>query len=295
MPIFHLLLTLVVIIVWGVNFLFVKLCLHEISPLLLCALRFFFASIPAIFFIKPPEAPLKIVALYGLVMFALQFGLVFTGMQVGMTPGMASLIMQTQVFFSIFFAYLFLGERPNMGQIFGALVAFTGMGLVTLHFDATVTLLGFILLLGAAISWGLGNLIVKKINTNNFISVVVWGSFIAFPFMLLASLLFEGPTQISTAYQQISWVGIGSLSYIVYASTLIGYGLWNWLLGIYPVSTITPFTLLIPVVGILSSVIFLGEPFQLWKLVTCLLVVSGLCINLLSKRPFTPKSEPEAA
>ncbi len=295
MPISHLLLTLLVVVIWGLNFIFVKLGLEEISPLLLCALRFFLASIPAVFFIKPPSVPFRIVALYGLVMFALQFSLVFMGMHVGMTPGMASLIMQVQVFFSMFFAVLFLGEQPSISQVAGALVAFMGIGLVALHFDTNVSLLGFILILAAAATWGVGNLITKKIKTTNFIAVIVWGSFVACLPMFLLSLIFEGPHRIVTSYHHLTWQGIGSLLYIVYASTWVGYGIWNWLLGRYSVGMIVPFTLLVPVVGILSSILLLGEPFQLWKLNAGLLVISGLCINILSPRFFMTKAQPNEA
>jgi len=295
MPIPHLLLILIVIVVWGFNFIFVKFGLEEISPLLLCASRFLLASIPAVFFIKPPEVPFKIVAAYGLVMFALQFGFVFMGMYVGMTPGMASLIMQVQVFFSMFFAVLFLDEQPNMGQVIGALVSFIGIGVVAKHFDSNVSLLGFIFMLAAAASWGVGNLITKKIKTTNLIAVVVWGSLVACLPMFFFSLIIEGPQSIVTSYNNVTWKGIGSLLYIVYVSTWVGYGIWSWLIGRYPVGTIVPFTLLIPVVGILSSVLILGEPFQLWKLVACLLVISGLCINIISSRLMTVKIQPEEA
>ena len=295
MPISHILLTLLVAVIWGLNFIFVKLGLEEISPLLLCALRFFLASIPAVFFIKPPAAPFKIVALYGLVMFALQFALVFMGVHAGMTPGMASLLMQVQVFFSMFFAVLFLGEQPSISQVVGALVAFIGIGLVAMHLDTNVSLLGFILILAAAATWGIGNLITKKINTTNFIAVIVWGSLVACLPMFVLSLIFEGPERIVASYNHLTWQGIGSLLYIVYVSTWIGYGIWNWLLGHYSVGMIVPFTLLVPVVGILSSVLLLGEPFQLWKLNAGLLVISGLCINILSPRFFMAKAQANEA
>lgn len=295
MPIQHLLLVFVVILAWGINFIFVKIGLQEIPPLLLCALRFFLASIPAIFFVKPPKASLWLVAAYGLFMFALQFSFVFLGMYVGMTSGMASLIMQVQVFFSMFFAVFLFGEQPQLKQIFGALVAFAGIGVVALHFDQHVSLLGFLCILAAAAAWGIGNLIAKKINTDNLISVIVWGSFIICLPMFAAALAIEGPQSFVSTYHHITWKGIGSLLYIVYISTWIGYGLWNWLLGRYPVSVVVPFTLLIPLVGIISSVLVFGEPFQLWKLVACLLVITGLCINIFSARLFRPKLRSEAA
>ena len=284
MPIAHLLLALLVAIIWGVNFLFVKLALDEISPLFLCALRFLLASVPAIFLIKPPAIPFRLVALYGLIMFALQFALLFIGMNAGMTPGMASLIIQVQVFFSMFFAAALLGEQPSLWQVGGALVSFIGIGLVAMHVDKNISLLGFMFILAAAATWGLGNLITKKIKDINMMALVIWGSFVAFVPMLILALVVEGQDKLVYSYQHLTGLGLSSLFYIVYISTWIGYGVWNWLLSRYAIGTIVPFTLLVPVVGILSSVLILGEPFQLWKLTAGLVVIIGLCINVLSTR-----------
>lgn len=293
MPITHLLLALLVVIIWGVNFVFVKFGLDEISPLLLCAVRFILASVPAIFFIKRPSTSFKIVASYGLVMFALQFSLLFMGMYFGMSPGMTSLIMQVQVFFSMFFAAILLGERPRSWQLIGALVAFSGVGLVALHCDKNISLLGFLFILAAAATWGIGNLITKQAKDINIISLVVWGSFVAsFP-MLIFSLIFEGPKNIIYSYHHLSWLGFASVLYIVYASTWVGYGVWNWLVSRYPVGVIVPFTLLVPIVGILSSILILNEPFQIWQLFAAILVMAGLCINVLGGGIFVRKLQSE--
>jgi O-acetylserine/cysteine efflux transporter len=296
MPIPHLLLALLVVLIWGVNFLFVSFGLEEISPLLLCALRFLLASIPAIFFIKIPQGNFKAIVLYGFVMFALQFALLFIGMNIGMPPGMASLLMQTQVFFSMFFAVVFLGEQPNLGQIIGALVAFTGIGLVAKHFDSDISFAGFVCILAAAATWGLGNLITKKIEVskNSAMAIIAWGSFVACLPMFLLSLLFEGTSSFVDTFQHLSIRGIGSLFYISFASTWIGYGVWNWLIARYPVGMVAPFTLLVPIIAILSSALVLGEPFQQWKLAAGLLVIGGLCINVLGSRYFVVKQLPEA-
>lgn len=284
MPIRHLLLALLVVAVWGFNFIFIKLGLAEMSPLLLCAARFLFASVPAIFFIKPPAIPFKVVALYGLITFALQFSFLFIGMQVGMTPGLASLLMQTQVFFSILFAVIFLEEMPNIWQVIGAIISFTGIGLVAMHLDKHISLAGFILIIASAASWGLGNLVSKKMKNVNMISLVVWGSFVAFFPLLLISLIFDGPNSLIYSVKHISWVGVSAVLYIVLGATWVGYGIWNWLLSRYPVTTVAPFTLLVPVFGILSSVLLLNEPFYRWKFLAGLLVITGLCINLLGTR-----------
>lgn len=289
MPISHFLLALLVVVVWGINFLFVKLGLDEISPLLLCAVRFILASIPAIFFIKPPAVPFKIIVAYGMFMFAIQFGLIFIGMRVGMPPGVASILLQVQVFFSMVFAAILLGEIPHIWQIAGALISFTGIALIGMHLDKNVSLIGFLCILAAAASWGIGNLVIKKTRNINMIALVVWGSFVAcFP-MIILSLMFEGTSSIYHSYHHLTWLGITSVLYIVYISTWVGYGTWSWLLGRYPVGMVVPVTLLIPIVGILSSAIVLGEPLQAWKIVAGLLVVGGLCINLFGARFFMKK------
>ncbi len=286
MPITHLLLALVVVIVWGFNFLFVKLSLEEFSPLFLCALRFLLASVPAVFFIKPPVGvPFRLIAWYGLIAFAMQFSFLFMGLYVGMTPGMTSIVMQVQIFFSLFFAIVFLGERPKVSQIAGALVSFTGIALIASNFEKSNSLLGFIFILAAAASWGIGTLITKKVKNNSgrtMFALVIWGSLVAVVPMLLLSLIFEGPQSMLYTYHHVTWVGASSLLYTVYGSTLVGYGIWNWLLSRYPVGVIVPFTLLVPIVGVLSSVLILAEPFEAWKLLAGLLVIGGLCINLLS-------------
>jgi O-acetylserine/cysteine efflux transporter len=295
MPLSHLMLAFLVAIIWGINFLFVKIALDEISPILLCALRFLLASIPLVFFLKPPAVPFRLVIWYGLIMFVLQFLFFFIGMHSGMIPGMASLIMQVQIFFSMFFASLFLNEKPTTHQILGALVSFCGIGLVGFHFDNDISATGFILILASAAAWGFGNLITKKTKNINMMALVVWGSFVAcFP-LLLMTLLFEGTQSIVQSYNHITWKGLLAVFYIVYASTWVGYGVWNWLLSRHAVAVIVPFTLLVPVVGILSSVMFLGEPFQEWKLISCLLVITGLCINILGARFYPIKVAQEAA
>ncbi|MGQ3890639.1 EamA family transporter [Legionella sp. CNM-4043-24] len=284
MPLPHLLLALLVAVIWGVNFIFVSLSLQEVAPLLLCALRFLLASVPALFFVKFPSAPFRIVAAYGLLMFALQFSLLFVGLQAGMTAGMASMIMQVQVFFSMFFAAVFLKERPTGWQIMGALVSFSGIGMVAGHFDSNLSFTGFSLILAAAATWGLGNLIIKKTNNVNMMALTIWGSFIACIPMFVLSLLLEGPARIVGSFEHLGLMGAASIAYIVYVSTLVGYGLWNWLVSRYPVGVVVPFTLLVPIIGITCSILILGEPFHLWKLEAGALVIGGLGISLFGAR-----------
>lgn len=295
MPIAHLLLALLVVIVWGLNFIFVKLSLDEFSPLFLCALRFILASVPAIFLIKPPTGvPFRLVAWYGMITFAMQFSFLFMGIYAGMTPGMASIVMQVQVFFSVFFAMIFLGEQPKIWELAGAFVSFSGIVLIATNYENNSSLWGFIFIIAASASWGFGTLITKKIKIKtdrNMFALVIWGSFVAFIPMLVLSLIVEGPKSIMYTYHHVTWVGASSLLYTVYASTLVGYGVWNWLLARYPVGIIVPFTLLVPIVGVLSSILILAEPFETWKLLAGFLVIGGLGINLFSTYLVSQRAE----
>lgn len=271
--------------IWGCNFIFIKLGLREMSPFMLCAVRFFLASVPAIFFIRPPAVPFRLVAAYGLITFALQFALLFMGMREGVAPGLASLLLQVQIFFSVIFAVVFLGEKPSLWQVVGALIACAGIAVVALHIHSgVVTWYGFALVLAASAAWGLGNLVSKKLGKVNMMALVVWGSFVACPPLLLMAWLFDPPGSMANSLYHLSSTGILSVAYIVYASTWFSYGVWNWLLSRYPVATVVPFTLLVPVFGMLSSALVFGEGFESWKMLAAALVIFGLCVNFLGPR-----------
>ena len=283
----HLLLALGIVFIWGVNFAIIKLGLRQVSPLALGVARFFLAAFPWVFFIPRPKVPLGMIALYGFLIFALQFGFLFTGMKLGMSAGLSSLILQLQVFFTIGLSVLMLGERPTGWQLAGAVLAFAGVGVVALNVGGDVTVVGLILLVAAAASWGGGNIVSKRISqrssTSNVLGLVVWGSLFALPVLLAVALVLD-PEHLVSSFTSLDWVSIGSIAYIVYLSTLLGFAVWAGLLARYPVSTVAPFTLLVPVFGFLGSTVLLGEPLQGWKLGASSLVIAGLCINLFGSR-----------
>lgn len=284
MRIQHLILALFVVAVWGFNFVVIEVGLHEIPPLALCAIRFLLTSIPAIFFFKRPAISWKLLIAYGLIMFALQFNFLFAGIYAGVTPGLASLIMQTQIFFTVILATIFLHEKPNQWQILGMLTAFAGIVLVGIRLEGNVTFAGFIFLVAAGAAWAVGNLMSKKIGQTNMFGLVIWGNFIAFPLTLLSAFLFEGKTAVLLSLHHLSWLTLAAVGFIVYCSTIFGYGSWGWLLRRYPIATVAPYALLVPIIGFFSSAIVLHEPLQSWKLFAGLLVVTGLFINFFGTR-----------
>jgi O-acetylserine/cysteine efflux transporter len=280
----HLFLILAIVVIWGVNFIAVHIALETVPPFFLCALRFGFSALPWVFFLPRPKAPLKMIAGYGLFNFALQFGFVFTGLHLGFSPGLASLVVQVQVFFSMGLAYLFFQDRPSLFKIVGSLISFIGIGIVGAHVDGSSTFWGLVLMLLAAFSWASGNMFTKKVNTDSPLALVVWGNLFAFPVMLMVSLFFDGPAMISSSLQNSSWATIGAVLFIVYVSTHIGYGAWGFLIKSYSTSAVVPFTLLIPVVGFLSSTIYLGEEFSSWKLIASLFIIGGVVFNMLESQ-----------
>ena len=154
-------------------------------------LRFFFAAFPAVFFIQRPNIAFRQVVAFGLVMFALQFTLLFLGMTAGTTAGLASLLLQVQVFFTILLAVVFLHEKPSVWQIAGAVISFSGIGLVAANLGGDISALGMGLIIAAAASWGAGNLISKRLGKIDMLALVIWGSFVAWPPLLLVSFIFE--------------------------------------------------------------------------------------------------------
>lgn len=284
MPITHIFLAFLVAFVWGINVIFIKLGLKEMSPLLLCALRFLVAGLPAIFFVPLPKGQFRTILIYGLVMFDLQFGLLFTGMYLGMPAGMTALVTQVQVFFSIFFAVILLKEQPHPSQILGAMVASLGIVLMGLHLDRDLTISGLIFVLGAAATWGTGNLIIKKCSYVDNTALLTWGCFFAaFPMTFLTWVI-DGPDKIFYSLTHMTLIGILAVAYIAFLSTWVGYGVWNWLLVRHPIATVAPFTLLTPIAGMIGAVFILHEPLYMWKVISGILVLLGLYLNTFGTR-----------
>jgi len=284
MPLTHLLITLILIVIWGLNFVVIQVALQELPPILLTFLRFFFAAFPTVFFLKPPKTSWKLLFSYALTLIVLDFCFLFTGMYIGVSAGIASLTLQTQVFFTAILAVIFLKERMSKAQILGAFIAFVGVAYVALNTGGDVNFMGLLLVELAALSWAAGNLVSKKIGRVDMLSLVTWGSLISLPFLLALSFLLESHLWSMETIINLSWKGIGALAYLVYPVTLFGFAMWSWLLSRHPATVVAPFTLLIPIVGFSSSALLLGESLPLWKIIAGVLVIVGLVINLYGHR-----------
>lgn len=280
----HILAALLAVITWGINFVVIKIGLQGLPPVLFTASRFIFSALPLIFFVPFPKTSWKWVVAYGMFQFAFQFTLLFCGIKLGFPAGLASLVMQLQAFITMGLAVIIMGEKPQFVQVLGALIALSGMALVAMHLEVQATIIGFLLVVAGAVCWAIANIVTKKIGVVNPLSMVVWGSAIASPPLLLASYMMEGMDAWQAAYAQLNWTSIGAIAYQSYPNTIVGFGIWSWLMRKYPAATIAPFTLLVPVVGMVTASIVLNETLFWWKICAGLLVLGGLACNQFGLR-----------
>lgn len=284
MPPSHLLLALAVVFVWGTNFVVIRWGLDGLPPFLFATLRFALSALPWLLFIPRPTAPWRKLAAFGVLLGVGQFGLLFLAIQGRISPGLASLVVQIQVFFTIGMSLVLMRERVRGFQVMGLLLALAGLAVIAAHLDATVTLLGLMLVIGAAFFWACANLVVKSLGPVNMLHFMVWSSAFAVPPLLVISVLTEGVPAITAALQGADAVVWGSVLWQALGNTLFGYGVWNWLLARHPAATVTPLALLVPVFGMGASALSLGEPLPGWKLGAGALVLSGLAVIVLWPR-----------
>ncbi len=291
MPFSHLLLALAVVFVWGTNFVVIKWGLAEFEPFLFAALRFALSIVPWIFFVPRPPVAWSRLAVFGVLLGAGQFGLLFLAMRSDVTPGLASLVIQTQVFFTIGLAMAIQGERVGLAQYAAMALAVAGIGLIGWHGvssgDGSITPLGLGLLLAAAACWALANLVVRRAGKVNALAFIVWSSPFSLPPLIVMGLYFHGLEPMLQSLQNASLAGWGAVIWQAVGNTLFGFGAWNWLLARYPAATVTPAALLVPVFGMSASAWLLGESLPGWKLLAAALVIAGLALNFLASRPRT--------
>ena len=279
LPLRHFLLALAVVAVWGINFVVIKFALGQLPPLLMAALRFGLVLIPGLFFVARPAVRLGNLALYGFLIGGCQFGLLYVAMNGHISPGLASLVIQVQVFFTIGLAMRLAGERVRRFQWFALLLASAGIAIIILHTDGSTTPLGLFLVLLAALAWAGGNIAAKQGAPANMLAYVVWSSAFALPPLILLSLAVEGWDAISVALQTAD-----ATAWAAWGNSLFGYAAWGWLLAKHPAATVTPMALLVPVFGMSASTLWLGESLPPWKLAAAALVMTGLALNLLWPR-----------
>ena len=283
-------LILAVVAMWGFSFVLIKVALRDVPPFALVAMRFFFAAVPLVFFIPRPRMPAGVVIAYGLAIGVFQFGLLFLGMNLGMPAGLSSLVIQVQIFFTIGLGIAFLGDRLRRENVFGAAIATLGLALLTYYKvrgGMASTFIGLMLVVVAAFAWAVGNIIAKRaagVHEADMFSLVVWSSLV--PPLPLAAIawMFEGGPAVVQAVRSASALTWACLLFLAYGATLFGFASWARLLHRYPTALVSPFGLLIPVSGLASGALLLGESLAPLQLVGVALVLAGLAINVYGAR-----------
>lgn len=276
----HTLLAVAIVAVWGTNFVVIKLALAHLPPLLFATLRFTLAAFPGVFLLRRPAVPLRQLATYGILTGVGQFGLLFIAIHGGFAPGLASLVIQSHVFFTIGLALWLSGERLCPAQLVALALGAAGIAVIGANTGGTTTLGGVAMVLGAALAWASSNMIQRRAIGVNMLAYVVWASLFAVPPLLLLSLWIDGWPAIvagirgagTTTWAAVMWQAVGN--------TMFGYGAWGFLLTRYPAATVAPWSLLVPVFGMTTAAWWLAEPLPGWKLGAAAMILGGLALNV---------------
>jgi len=283
----HFLLALAVVAVWGTNFVIIKVALEHLPPLLFAALRFVLAVLPAIVFLPRPAASCRNLAAYGVLIGVGQFGLLYLAMRSSISPGLASLVIQTQVFFTIGLSMLLTQERLRPMQWVALGLAVAGIAVIALNTGGSTTGGGLAVTLVAAASWAAANTVSRRAGRVDALAYVVWSSVFAVPPLLALSWLVEGGEAIVAGLRSADAATWAAVLWQSVGNTLFGFAAWGWLLARHPAATVSPMALLVPVFGIATAAWWMGEPLPGWKLVAAALVIGGLALNLLQKNATT--------
>jgi O-acetylserine/cysteine efflux transporter len=288
-------LALSVVFIWGTNFVVIRWGLDGLPPFLFATLRFTLSALPWLLFIRRPAVPWHKLAAFGVLLGVGQFALLFLAMRADISPGLASLVIQVQVFFTIGLSMVALGERVRGYQLVGLLLAVAGLVVIASHLDATLTVKGLALILAAAFFWACANMVVKTVGRVDMLGFMVWTSLFAVPPLLALSLWLEGAQLIATSVVNASAGVWACVLWQAIGNTLFGYGAWNWLLARHPAATVTPMALLVPVFGMGASALSLGEPLPAWKVGAGALVLCGLVVIVVWPRLLTALVKAETA
>lgn len=274
----HLLLSALVAVLWGINFVVIDVGLRHFPPLLFAALRFVFVAVPAIAFVPRPPVRWRWLLAVGLLMGFGQFGLLFIGMSMAMPAGLSSLVLQAQAVFTLVFGAALLGERLGWHVVVGTLLASAGIAVIGLASSGSIPVPALLLVVAAAASWGAANICTRVAKPPPGVGLLVWSSIVPPVPLLGLSLLVEGRSRVTHALATPDAAALGALAFVVVVATLFCFGAWTSLLGQYPAGTVAPYALLVPVAGMGSAWVVLGERPGPAQVAGSLVVLAGLAV-----------------
>jgi O-acetylserine/cysteine efflux transporter len=274
-----LLLALLAVCVWGSNFVVVRWGLDRVPPFTLAALRFLFSAFPAVLLVRKPPATWINIAAFGMILGFGQFGLLFLGMRIGITPALASLVLQMQAFFTVGLAALLVREALRINNLVALALAAGGLVVIAMNGGNSATPEGLTLVLVAALAWATCNMIARSAGTSRMVAYMAWSSLFAAPPLLACALILEGAQPLAATLARPGLPMVAIIFWQSAMNTLLAYGIWNSLLTRYRAAQVAPLSLLVPIVAILFSTLLIHERLQDWKLLACGLILGGLAIN----------------
>jgi O-acetylserine/cysteine efflux transporter len=274
---------------WGFNFVVIEWGMHGVPPLLFVAMRFTLVVFPAVLFVRRPDAPWRTVLTIGAFMSLGQFGLLYVSMAAGLSPGLAALVLQAQVIFTIAIAAGVLRELPSPAQVAGVAIGIGGLAVVAIGRGGNAPLSALALCLLGALSWGIGNVLSRASGIQGGLGLTIWSGVVV-PLPLLAlSLLIDGPGAVADALVGLSWQSSVSTLYTSVLSSIVGYSIFNSLLSRYPSSAVVPWVLLAPVVAMGSAWALLGQRPNLAEAAGGLVLIVGVLFTLRKARAAAPE------
>ncbi|MFC3034348.1 EamA family transporter [Pseudoalteromonas fenneropenaei] len=278
------LLAILVTAIWGWNFSIIKLGLGTLDPFMLAGLRFLFCALPLIFFVQKPNTSLKAMIFYGVLFGTGVWGMVNVGVYLGVSAGVASLLLQFSAFFTIIFGVLFFKEKVGMPQLFGFSVAMLGLMIVLNLTDGSISYAGIAFVLFGALCWSLTNVVVKKVKPNNVFSFLVWSClFASFPLFVLGYFVNGGDALVQMS-QNIDAMTVFSIFFQIYPATLFSFWIWSSLMKKHPISSVAPLSLLVPLFGLMGSMVIFDEALNVDKMAAFGLILSGLIIGMFGSK-----------
>jgi len=286
-----LLAALAVVVIWGTNFVAMKIGLRELTPFQMGAGRYLFALLPLVAFIRPPKLAWRWVLLYGLCQGVGQFGLLFLALRAGMSASLASVLLQTQVFFTALLGVALLREQVGRALQAGMLLAALGLACFGINYAVSgageVTIAGLLLVLAAAAMWAASNIVVRLARRAapafDVLGFMVWSSLVPIaPFCLLS--WWADPVAARAHVSTLAWQTWAALAYLGWAATILGYALWTGLLKRHPANRIAPFSLGVPVVGITAGMLLLGDRITAWQWAGIAMIVASLAMVVFGGR-----------
>ncbi|MGJ9413886.1 EamA family transporter [Aeromicrobium sp. CF4.19] len=278
------LLAVLVTLIWGGNFVAIHVGLQDVPPWLFLAIRFLFVAFPLVLFIPRPKASWQAVVAVGTFMSLGQFGLLYLALSIGMPPGLAALVLQAQVIFTMLIAAGVLGERSTSRQLVGAAMGTVGLVIVAVGFGAGASLVPLLVTVAAAFSWAIGNVVARAAKVSSGLSLVVWSALVVPLPCLAVSWVVDGPEAMGAALAGFGWAALWSTLYTVVGASLIGYTIFNGLMARHPAGSVVPYILLVPPVGLLTAWLALGEVPNLLEWIGGAVMMAGVAVATLTGR-----------